>query len=175
VAMKFTYTLVGSRRAPPAALSKLRALACALACRGAVGRSGGATGCDEQLELGVRDRYPGADCVGKFAYAMAGDTHPRWARMPDTSRALHARNVHAVLGAECDIPSDILVCWKPDAADGSLSRPTCSATGGTGQAIRVAAAHGVPVYNLASEFDEMVLADRLARELGVATEEWCLQ
>ena len=51
---------------------------------------------------------------------------------------LHTRNVFQVLGPSLDSPSEFLLCW---AADGEAS-------GGTGQALRIAATHSVPVYNL---------------------------
>jgi hypothetical protein len=38
-----------------------------------------------------------------------------------------------------------VLCWTPD---GAIDK-TGKKTGGTGQAIRLAVAHGVPVYNLA--------------------------
>ena len=43
-----------------------------------------------------------------------------------------------MLGPKLDAPSDFVLCWTEDG----------EASGGTGQAMRIAAAHGVPVYNL---------------------------
>ena len=76
-------------------------------------------------------------------------------RLPDTVKALHARNCHQVLGAWLDSPVHRVICWTPDGSLDGSSR----AAGGTGQALRIGAAHGIPVVNLA--LDEH--RDRLAR------------
>lgn len=81
------------------------------------------------------------------AYQIAARHHPNWSGCTPGARSLHARNAHEVLGATLDAPSKFLLCWTPDGADG-LSVPTTRATGGTGQAIRIAVAYGVPVFNL---------------------------
>jgi hypothetical protein len=49
------------------------------------------------------------------------------------------------IGADCATPSKFVICWTPDGAQ----TETTQATGGTGQAIRIAVACGVPVFNLA--------------------------
>ncbi|MBB6125422.1 DUF736 family protein [Sphingobium subterraneum] len=59
------------------------------------------------------------------------------ARAPKYEIVALTRNVFQVLGPVLDAPADFVLCWT---ADGEAS-------GGTGQAIRIAAAHGVPVYN----------------------------
>lgn len=46
-------------------------------------------------------------------------------------------------------PVGWVLCWTPDGAAEGIE--TSRATGGTGQAIRLASAHGIPVYNLARE------------------------
>lgn len=65
----------------------------------------------------------------------------------ESSASLHARNVHQVLGAACSDPAAWVLCWTPDGTE----RETTAKTGGTGQAIRIAVAHGVPVVNMARE------------------------
>lgn len=81
------------------------------------------------------------------AWHLAAEHHPNWASLPDYACALHARNAHVVLGADLATPSRFLVCWTQDGADG-IGIPTSARTRGTGQAIRIAAAYGVPVFNL---------------------------
>jgi hypothetical protein len=49
-----------------------------------------------------------------------------------------------VLGAGLDRPSDFVLCWTADGSTDGAAR----STGGTGQALRTAAAFGVPVLNL---------------------------
>lgn len=80
-----------------------------------------------------------------------------WEQLQPGARALLARDVHQVLGAELDSPAQWVVCWTPDAGlDGSDPR-----SGGTGQALRIAADRGAPVLNLARPDHA-----RRARELG---------
>ncbi len=55
-----------------------------------------------------------------------------------------ARNCYQVLGEDLSTPVDFVVCWTPDGAESETSRKT----GGTGQAIRIAADLGIRVYNL---------------------------
>ena len=83
---------------------------------------------------------------------MAAAHHPAWERLGRGARSLHARNCHQILGRDLDDPVSFVVCWTPD---GATTHPGPS-TGGTGQALRIAAAHDIPVFNLAR-------ADHLAR------------
>lgn len=80
------------------------------------------------------------------ALAMAAEFHPNWGNLGRGPRQLHARNCHQVLGYGLDSPADFVLCWTPD---GSLDGRDWEETGGTGQALRVAAAHSIEVFNLA--------------------------
>lgn len=51
---------------------------------------------------------------------------------------LHGRNAHQVLGLYLDHPVSMVLCWTPEGKGG----------GGTGQAIRIAEAYGVTVYDM---------------------------
>jgi cell division GTPase FtsZ len=53
-------------------------------------------------------------------------------------RKLHARNAMIVLGKNLDDPVDFIICWTPGG----------TGSGGTGQALRIARAYGIPVYDL---------------------------
>jgi hypothetical protein len=127
-------------------------------------RSGGARGADQAFMRGCeraggrREIYlpwPGYEGIGEArlqrasdaAVELAGRFHPAWASCNAGVRALPARNCHQVLGAQLDSPAGFVLCWT---RDGSLTGQT-RASGGTGQALRVAAAHGVSVLNLARE------------------------
>lgn len=92
-----------------------------------------------------RPRANGLQRPSERAYDIAADHHPAWQNCGENARELHARNVHQVLGADCSTPSKFAICWTPDGAQ----TDTTKATGGTGQAIRIAVAYGVPVFNLA--------------------------
>lgn len=80
---------------------------------------------------------------------MAAAHHPAWERLGRGARSLHARNCHQILGRDLNDPAAFVVCWTPD---GATTDPGPS-TGGTGQALRIAAAHGIPVFNLARDED----------------------
>ena len=72
------------------------------------------------------------------ARAIAAAHHPAFVGLSAFVQALHNRNVFQVLGPSLDSPAEFVLCWT---ADGEAS-------GGTGQALRIAASHGVPVFNL---------------------------
>ncbi len=130
----------------------MRDIARDLAGRGYVLRSGGANGADLAFESGAGDAteifvpWPHFNgCAHGIlppdpaaAMALAAAHHPGWRRCSPAARAIHARNVCIVLGGDLATPSDFVICWTPDGR----------ASGGTGQAVRVARAHGIPVYFL---------------------------
>jgi hypothetical protein len=165
------YSGIGSRSTPPDVLALMTDLARALARAGLVLRSGWARRADQAFTSGAWDAYGRSEiylpedgfnglwcseapegCLVfpkplTSAYRIAAGHHPAWDCCKPFVRSLHARNVHQVLGQNPDHPvlSCAVMCWTPD---GSLDGrgPRC---GGTGQALRVAAAYGVPVTNLA--------------------------
>lgn len=159
-----SYAGIGSRITPPSVLARMRDLAGALEARGFVLRSGGARGADTHFEVGVHDRnnveiylpWPGfrghwsPRCyVTAEALALAARFHPNWSACSREAKLLHARNGYQVLGPDLASPSKFVACWT---ADGEAS-------GGTGQAIRIANAHNIPVFNL---FDPTAEARLLA-------------
>lgn len=147
----------------------MRQLGLQLAHAGWTGRSGGAEGADTAfyrgfLQLGRDDGFelylPWANfnsiADGRHvalsgpsirAYEIAARYHPAWQHLKRGARALHARNVHQVLGKNLDHPATMIVCWTPD---GSCTGNGPD-TGGTGMALRIA--HGMSpstqVFNLA--------------------------
>jgi len=170
------YAGIGSREVPERIAALMTKAAEWLAECGWTLRSGAASGSDTAFEVGVPE-WGGVELYLPFptfgldpaqargpitplrrsrirlrrptdtAYEIAAQYHPRWARLPVTARALHARNSHQVLGPFLDEPVEFVLCWTPDGADG-VKRKTSAATGGTGQAIRIAAGYGIPVMNL---------------------------
>lgn len=153
------YAGIGARATPAPILGMMRRLARALDARGFTLRSGGATGADSAFEAGAdgaevflpwrgfngRAAPIGFDCPTPEAHALSARFHPNWASLSYSARRLHARNAHQVLGLDLSTPALFVLCWTPDGAVAATS----STTGGTGQAIRIAAAHEVPVFNLA--------------------------
>ena len=185
-------TGIGSRETPADILALFTRIGAALEAREVVGRSGGAGGADLAFEAGYSDAR-GFDCIhpwhgfkpkigmteidvakalgrerpkfgpgapvvlsaAKFAEACAITQryHPAWHKCGDGARKLHTRNVPQVLGMELDRKADLIVCWTIDG----------KATGGTGQAMRIASDLGIPIVNLRNR-DER---EALIRVLGL--------
>lgn len=124
-------------------------------------RSGGAAGADAAFEAGVSDPsrraiyLPGQVFNGRRAgpggyydstqlpgWAAALETvaryHPAADRLSPFARNLMARNAMQLLGPNLDRPADLVVAWTPGG----------QVTGGTGQALRMAADLGIEVRNL---------------------------
>ncbi|WP_048710246.1 hypothetical protein [Microvirga massiliensis] len=76
------------------------------------------------------------------AQLIAAAFHPAWDRCSQGAKKLHTRNVHQDLGMDLMTPSRFVICWTKDGGP----------TGGTGQAIRIAQAHGIRVLNLHNSF-----------------------
>lgn len=121
--------------------------------KGYILRSGGAPGADQAFEAGVIDperkeiylpwRGFERNCslryrVSDEAISMAEGYHPAWEKLSLNGRLMMGRNMYQVLGEDLGTPSEFVVCWTSDGY----------ATGGTGQAIRVAHDKGIPVFNL---------------------------
>lgn len=167
----WAYAGVGSRETPEDVLDVMEDIGDKLQARGWCLFSGACKGADQAFERGAfsgpfrarafRDRYAlflpwpnyeqrnGAVYEGLAsprprAFAIAAEHHPGWDHISDGGRKMHARNVHIVLGRDCNTPVSFLVCWTPDGAIDKTTRRT----GGTGQAIRVANTYQVPVFNL---------------------------
>ena len=157
------YAGIGSRRTPQPILDLMTALSARLASRDYTLRSGHAQGADQAFERGAGTRaevylpWPTfeqsvrCDAIymqpspSEQAIALAAQHHPAWGRLGRGPRALRARNCHQILGRELNDPASFVVCWTPD---GATTEPGPS-TGGTGQALRIAAARSIPVFNLA--------------------------
>lgn len=150
------YAGIGSRETPPDILNLMRGIACMLDERGYVLRSGGAEGADTAFDSGTSgmshpeiylpwDGFNGHKdrmkiSKGRFSEAleMARKHHPFWENCSPGARKLLGRNTFQILGRKLDSPSAFVICWTKD---GKFS-------GGTGQALRVAKAFDIPIYNL---------------------------
>jgi len=163
------YAGIGSRETPPAVLDLMARAGSWLAGEGWVLRTGMAAGADQAFyraahphgafelylpwpafRAGARSPASGSQqlVLGQptpAAYELAAQFHPAWSRLTRGVRALHARNCHQVLGADLAIPARFVLCWTPDGSlDGRGRR-----VGGTGQALRIAHHHRIPIFNLA--------------------------
>ena len=168
------YAGIGSRRTPTQVLQVCEQIAQALAQQGWRLRTGHAPGADQAFERGagaladvflpwpafedsvtvLGDTHPQP---AARAFDIAREHHPNWAALRRGARALHARNTHQILGPQLDQPARFAICWTPD---GSLDGQGPN-TGGTGQALRLCAAHHVPVFNLARAEHLARIRDRL--------------
>lgn len=155
------YAGIGSRKTPTDVLDLMTCIATRLDGWGWTLRSGGADGADEAFENGATrskglylpwPNFNGRNGVwvtrdkpSAKAMEIAAKYHPNWKNLREAVQKLHARNVHQILGADCASPCAMVVCWTPDGSTGI----TTARTGGTGQAIRIAHDHRVPIFNLA--------------------------
>jgi hypothetical protein len=169
------YAGIGSRSTPAEVLVLIEAIAARVARDGWVLRTGSSPGADQAFYRGAlaaggavelylpwpgfeasawqrvegsrvrlleRPSAPAYELAAIFYEPWGGRS---WAELDARAKALLARDVHQVLGADLRHPVWGVVCWTPDAGlDGSDPRSQ-----GTGQALRVAARHGIPVFNLA--------------------------
>jgi hypothetical protein len=155
------YAGIGSRQTPPEVLDVMRLLAGKMEEDGWLLRSGGAAGADAAFEAGVKDPakraifLPGPSFNGRRAGAggyfdstqlpgwqaaleTVNQYHPAPERLSPFARNLMARNAMQALGPYLDRRANAVVAWTP----GGL------ATGGTGQALRMAQDLGIEVRNL---------------------------
>lgn len=153
------YTGIGSRETPANICAQMTELAMYLEKLGYTLRSGGAEGADKAFESGAPttcESYRPFGYLVSRHYIRYTDTtrmnksvdkyHPAPQYLKRYVRKLMARNYCQVLGTRPlkSYRSDFIVCWTPDGSTDGQSRES----GGTGQALRIACAKGIPVYNL---------------------------
>lgn len=160
------YAGIGSRSAPDPVLEQMHGIAGVLKGMDYVLRSGHADGADLAFEHGSEgqnqiwlpwpkfnyesEQAKGLVHTGHYhirdnwmADKIAAHHHPNWVACSDAARKLHTRNVYQVLGpglgvVQHDTMSKFIICWTKDG----------KASGGTGQALRIAKAYDIPVFNL---------------------------
>lgn len=171
------YAGIGSRETPDKVLDTMYTIAQRLALRGMILRSGGADGADSAFEAGAtalnaameiylpwdgfNDRFVSSaphryQLVNPADHLVeASKAHPIWDRLKPSIQRLHARNVPQVLGSQpYTFKSRFVICWaKPQGFDPAGKQLV---QGGTGQAVRLAHMHNIPVFNL---FNEGALED----------------
>lgn len=147
------YAGIGSRKTPANVCGYMRAKAREYADLGYTLRTGGADGADNAFLNGCRDAnghlelylpwkgfngHMAGFLPSKDAFELAAKYHPAWNNLTFGGRALHARNMHQVLGQLLNDPVDFIMCWTEDGGP----------SGGTGQALRLAADYKIRVINL---------------------------
>lgn len=162
--MKY-YAGIGSRETPKEILDVFTKLGKFLASKKYTLRSGHADGADMAFENGC-DLVNGDKEIflpwnnfnnsnsklvlnSKDAYDIASQYHPYWHNLKEGARKLQARNSHQVLGWDLNTPSDFIICWTKNG----------KGVGGTGQAIRIAKAHNISVFDAGSykDLDDVIL------------------
>lgn len=148
------YAGIGSRQTPDHVLTSMATIATLLDCRDYILRSGGAKGADQAFEKSASKPeifLPRADCP-VWTIVCTMQFHP----FPDALSAyawqLMNRNAMQILGRDGDTPVDFVVCWTKDG----------KASGGTGQAIRIAESLDITVYNLYNSDEVDALAKKIA-------------
>lgn len=138
------YAGIGSRKTPDYHLGIMQAVGLSLASLHFTLRSGRARGADQAFERGAR--YGGGFCeiyeprydLPKSWFEHAAMFHPTWRKCSSDAKILHARNSAIMLGGDLLHPVRFVCCWTVDG----------KASGGTGQALRIAEHHNIPVFNL---------------------------
>jgi hypothetical protein len=155
--MLLTYTGIGSTSTPKKIQQKMTSIATILEAMGFTLLSGDAPGADSAFSRGCTNKLIFLPWKGfndsksplyihnAKAEEIASRFHPIWERLTQGQRKFHIRNVKQVLGKECDTPSKFLICWTNDGVE---TGKTSQATGGSGQAIRIAQHYKVPIFNL---------------------------
>lgn len=157
--MKY-YAGIGSRKTPYNVICRMAIIGDRLRQMGYICRTGGADGADAAflgVSCGKVELYlPWPGFNGHTRGINAGEDmdlrdialdhyepKARWHSLSSGVRKLMTRNVAQILGLFplVDEKSEFVICWTPDGKGG----------GGTGQALRVARAYGVPVYDLATK------------------------
>ena len=163
------YCGIGARKTPGNILHAMVQVGKYMYDTGHTLRSGGAQGADRAFEIGA-DRQFGLHTneargeyvpdlkeiylpvqgfngssspfftVSQEAMDVAALFHPAWDRLSPFSKKLMGRNTYQMLGANLKTKTDLVFCWTPK---GEM-------VGGTGQALRMAAYYGIPVFNLGS-------------------------
>lgn len=180
------YAGIGSRETPDNILDLMEKLASVLEDAGWILRSGGAKGADSAFEKGIKDsdnmqiflpgyRFNGKTSLGSGFYdatflpsysealKTVSQFHPSPNNLSEFGLKAMARNAMQVLGANLKTPSKVVIAWT---RGGFIS-------GGTGQALRIANHHGIPVLNL-GQIDTRETVRQWLDGRVVGTEHWPL-
>lgn len=163
------YAGIGSRKTPQDVIDLMTKISKHLNGKGYILRSGGASGADGAFENGAGERkeiylpWPGFNGNNsqydgkqwkykKIHLKLARKHHPVFDTLDSTQKKFMIRNSAQIIGKDTtDEPSSFVICYTPDG----------KASGGTGQAIRLARSMGITVYNLhdadvRSKFEKMI-------------------
>ena len=155
---------IGSRETPQSLIPTIQGLSKKLISLGFVLRSGGADGSDSFWEKaydslggekeiylpwkGFNNNSSQLFEIKPWALELADIYHPNWNRLSPAAQKLHSRNVYQIRGYDNFNSdwSDFVICYTPDGKD----------SGGSGQAIRIARNHNIPVFNLYNDREKII-------------------
>lgn len=157
--MNKTYAGIGARATPKVVLAQMYTISRKLYYMGYTLYSGGADGADRAFEEGsgksliflpwdgfnnrkvsyTRDNIE--YLVPQMNFELVQKYHPKPDKLSAKGRCLMSRNSYQVLGPDLKSPVDFVLCWTKDG----------KASGGTGQALRIAQDYNIPVFNLKNE------------------------
>jgi hypothetical protein len=167
--IKKFYAGIGSRETPNDVLKSMREIARKLYRNGYILRSGGASGADMAFAVGAAEASLGDSGIPYKIYLpsakfnghkhnpsrgfLDSSTSPTWQkaleivdiyhpapeRLTEYARKLMARNAYQILSTTLNNPVDFVICWTKGGKE----------IGGTAQAMKIARAFEVPIYNLA--------------------------
>jgi hypothetical protein len=160
------YAGIGARDTPPEICSFMQRISHTLSKRGYILRSGGATGADTAFEEGAKsangrmeiflpwDGFNGRKIddieyfLGDFSdisLEIARKFHPAYHKLGYKGRKFMMRNNNQMFGKKIGKSriSSFIICWTKDG----------KASGGTGQAIRIAEYSKIKVFNLQRKED----------------------
>lgn len=146
----------------------MTAIAKRLASLGYTCNSGGADGADAAFERGaVVNRQiflpwdgfnkrnvdnltklhgGGSYLVPPFNEELVRKYHPKPSALSDAGWKFMSRNSYQVLGKDLKTPVEFVLCWTKDG----------KSSGGTGQALRIAQDHNIPIFNFYHGYDDFV-------------------
>jgi hypothetical protein len=170
------YAGIGSRETPKEVCLYMTAIAKRLASLGYTCNSGGADGADSAFERGavvnrqiflpwdgfnkrtvanmIKLHGEGSYLVPPFNPDLVRKYHPKPDALSDAGWKFMSRNSYQVLGKDLDTPVEFVLCWTKDG----------KASGGTGQALRIAKDRRIPIFNFYNgykEFANYMIMDKL--------------
>lgn len=163
--MKY-YAGIGSRETPKDICLYMTAIAKRLASLGYTCNSGGADGADAAFEQGAvinkqiflpwdgfnkrninsltKLHGEGSYLAPPFNPDLVKTYHPKPGALSDAGWKFMSRNSYQVLGRDLKTPVEFVLCWTRDG----------KASGGTGQALRIAKDYKIPIFNFYYGYDD---------------------
>lgn len=156
---------IGSRETPTTIIPYINKITSYAETNKIYVRSGAAPGADSMFESAVKDKstcqiflpwkgfnknqsvlYDNTVELTAQADEIAKKFHPDYDRLSDAGKLLMRRNSYQVLGWNLKSPSMFIACWTQDGLP----------KGGTSQAMRIAKAYGINIFNLGRNTEDVV-------------------